>query len=315
MNVKLMERFAPKISINLKAMNKMKEYIRQSDLEIGWLGTSRRVGNVFYIDDVFLFRQEVHHTTTEITTEGLNEFAMELLSDKNGIEIWNNMKVWGHSHVNMTTSPSGQDDKQIEVFAENADDFFIRIIANKKGDFRIDLYDFTTGVIYEKLPYEINYGSDKDIIESLYRKIAEIEEMIYGRTEPSEEMINSISSEIKEKVTKKVYSTNKLSNNISWWDDYQDYGNYYGDYNNYGNSKKNEKEQKEEVGSKVLEIFDSLNQEDIFECMFYLNHGSSISEYLGINMTQDEEIDLEILIEGYCQDNQEEYYNYLGYIQ
>ena len=73
--------------------------------------------------------------------------------------------------------------------------------------------------------------------------------------------------------------------------------------------------QKEEVGSKVLEIFDNLNQEDIFECMFYLNHGSSISDYLGINMTQDEEIDLEILIEGYCQDNQEEYYNYLGYIQ
>ena len=49
--------------------------------------------------------------------------------------------------------------------------------------------------------------------------------------------------------------------------------------------------------------------------MFYLNHGASISEYLNINLTQDEEIDLEILIEGYCQDNQEEYYNYLGYIQ
>ena len=55
MNVKLMERFAPKISINLNAMNKMKEYIRQSDLEKGWLVTSRRVGNIFYIDDVFLF--------------------------------------------------------------------------------------------------------------------------------------------------------------------------------------------------------------------------------------------------------------------
>lgn len=314
MNVKLMERFAPKISINLKAMNKMKEYIRQSDLEIGWLGTSRRVGNVFYIDDVFLFKQEVHSTTTEITTEGLNEFAMDLLSDKNGVEIWNNMKVWGHSHVNMPTSPSGQDDSQIEVFAENADDFFIRIIANKKGDFRIDLYDFTTGVIYEKLPFEVNYGSDTDIIESLYRKIAEIEEMIYARTEPSEEMINSISSEIKEKVTKKTYATNKLSNNVSWWDDYQDYGNYYGNYGNY-NSKKNEKEKEEKVENKAFEIFDTLSDEDIFECMFYLNHGLSVKDYINIEMTQDTEIDLEILIEGYCQDNQEEYYNYLGYIQ
>ena len=49
MTVKLMEKFAPKISININAMNKMKEYVRQSDLEIGWLGTSRRVGNVFYL--------------------------------------------------------------------------------------------------------------------------------------------------------------------------------------------------------------------------------------------------------------------------
>ena len=309
MNVKLMERFAPKISINLKAMNKMKEYVRQSDLEIGWLGTSRRVGNVFYIDDVFLFRQEVHATTTEITTEGLNEFAMELLGEKNGVEIWNNMKVWGHSHVNMPTSPSGQDDKQIEVFAENAEDFFIRIIANKSGDFRIDLYDFTTGVIYEKLPYEISYGADTDIIESLYKKIAEIEEMICARIDPSEELINSIKSEIGDKVTKKTYNVNK--NNVTtcnnWWSDYTDYSGY-GSY-----SKKNEKENEKE--NKILEIFDALEPDEIFECMFYINSGMSIMDYLGIFLTQDEEIDLEILIEGYCKDNENQYLSYLGYVQ
>lgn len=311
MNVKLMDRFAPKISININAMNKMKEYVRQSDLEIGWLGTSRRVGNVFYIDDVFLFRQEVHATTTEITTEGLNEFAMDLLYEENGVEIWNNMKVWGHSHVNMTTSPSGQDDKQIEVFAENAEDFFIRIIANKSGDFRIDLYDFTTGVIYEKLPYEISYGADTDIIESLYRKIAEIEEMICTRIDPSEELINSIKSEIGDKVTKKIYNTNKnnVSTSSSWWSDYTDYSGY-GSY-----SKKNEKTNVKEEENKVLEIFDSLEPEDIFECMFYINSGMGVMDYLGVFLTQDEEIDLEILIESYCKDNEDQYLSYLGYIQ
>lgn len=311
MNVKLMERFAPKISININAMNKMKEYVRQSDLEIGWLGTSRRVGNVFYIDDVFLFRQEVHATTTEITTEGLNEFAMELLGEKNGVEIWNNMKVWGHSHVNMPTSPSGQDDKQIEVFAENAEDFFIRIIANKSGDFRIDLYDFTTGVIYEKLPYDINYGADTDIIESLYKKIAEIEEMICTRIDPSEELINSIKSEIGDKVTKKTYNVKK--NNVTtcnnWWSDYTDYSGY-GNY-----SKKNEKENEKEEENKILEIFDALEPDEIFECMFYINSGMSVMDYLGVFLTQDEEIDLEILIEDYCKSNKDEYFNYLGYIQ
>lgn len=311
MNVKLMERFAPKISINLNAMNKMKEYVRQSDLEIGWLGTSRRVGNVFYIDDVFLFRQEVHATTTEITTEGLNEFAMDLLYEENGEEIWNNMKVWGHSHVNMPTTPSGQDDKQIEVFAENAEDFFIRIIANKSGDFRIDLYDFTTGVIYEKLPYEINYGADTEIIESLYRKIAEIEEMICTRIDPNEKLINSIKSEIGDKVTKKTYNVNK--NNVttcnSWWSDYTDYSGY-GNY-----SKKNEKENEKEEENKILEIFDALEPDEIFECMFYINSGMSVMDYLGVFLTQDEEIDLEILIESYCKDNENQYLSYLGYIQ
>lgn len=311
MNVKLMERFAPKISININALNKMKEYVRQSDLEIGWLGTSRRVGNVFYIDDVFLFRQEVHATTTEITTEGLNEFAMELLYEENGVEIWNNMKVWGHSHVNMPTTPSGQDDKQIEVFAENAEDFFIRIIANKSGDFRIDLYDFTTGVIYEKLPYEINYGADTEIIESLYRKIAEIEEMICTRIDPNEGLINSIKSEIGDKVTKKTYNVNK--NNIttcnSWWSDYTDYSGY-GNY-----SKKNEKISEKEEENKVLEIFDALEPEEIFECMYYIEHGSSVIDCLGVFLSQDEEIDLEILIENYCKDNENQYLSYLGYIQ
>ena len=311
MNVKLMDRFAPKISININAMNKMKEYVRQSDLEIGWLGTSRRVGNVFYIDDVFLFRQEVHSTTTEITTEGLNEFAMDLLYEENGVEIWNNMKVWGHSHVNMTTSPSGQDDKQIEVFAENAEDFFIRIIANKSGDFRIDLYDFTTGVIYEKLPYEISYGADTDIIESLYKKIAEIEEMICARIDPSEELINSIKSEIGDKVTKKTYNVNKnnVSTSSSWWSDYTDYSGY-GNY-----SKKNEKTSVKEEENKVLEIFDALEPDEIFECMFYINSGMGVVDYLGVFLTQDEEIDLEILIESYCKDNEDQYLSYLGYIQ
>ena len=311
MNVKLMDRFAPKISININAKNKMKEYVRQSDLEIGWLGTSRRVGNVFYIDDVFLFRQEVHATTTEITTEGLNEFAMELLYEENGVEIWNNMKLWGHSHVNMTTSPSGQDDKQIEVFAENAEDFFIRIIANKSGDFRIDLYDFTTGVIYEKLPYEISYGADTEIIESLYRKIAEIEEMICARIDPNEELINSIKLEIGDKVTKKTYNVNK--NNVTtcsnWWSDYTDYSGY-GSY-----SKKNEKENEKEEENKILEIFDALEPDEIFECMFYINSGMSVMDYLGVFLTQDEEIDLEILIESYCKDNEDQYLSYLGYTQ
>lgn len=313
MNVKIMKNFAPKIFINIDAINKMKEYIRQSSLEIGWLGTARRFSNQIFIDDVFLFKQEVHSTTTEITTEGLNDFAMELLSQEDGVEIWNNMKVWGHSHVNMSTSPSSQDDKQIEVFSQNADDFFIRIIANKKDDFRIDLYDYTTGVIYEQLPYEVDYGEDKDIIESLYKKIEEITEAINLRIKPSETMVEEIKTEIKEKVTEKkfTYSGNAaIKTTNSWYDDYDYTG--YGYYNGW--SKKKEKSEKSKEENKITEYFDSLNEEDIFNLMYYMEAGLDIRDVIDFELTYAELEDLETLIEGYARDFQEKYDEYLGYV-
>lgn len=313
MNVKIMKNFAPKIFINIDAINKMKEYIRQSSLEIGWLGTARRFSNQIFIDDVFLFKQEVHSTTTEITTEGLNDFAMELLSQEDGVEIWNNMKVWGHSHVNMSTSPSSQDDKQIEVFSQNADDFFIRIIANKKDDFRIDLYDYTTGVIYEQLPYEVDYGEDKDIIESLYKKIEEITEAINLRIKPNETMVEEIKTEIKEKVTEKkfTYSGNAaIKTTNSWYDDYDYTG--YGYYNGW--SKKKEKSEKSKEENKITEYFDSLNEEDIFNLMYYMEAGLDIRDVIDFELTYAELEDLETLIEGYARDFQEKYDEYLGYV-
>lgn len=313
MNVKIMKNFAPKIFINIDAINKMKEYIRQSSLEIGWLGTARRFSNQIFIDDVFLFKQEVHSTTTEITTEGLNDFAMELLSQEDGVEIWNNMKVWGHSHVNMSTSPSSQDDKQIEVFSQNADDFFIRIIANKKDDFRIDLYDYTTGVIYEQLPYEVDYGEDKDIIESLYKKIEEITEAINLRIKPNETMVEEIKTEIKEKVTEKkfTYSGNAaIKTTNSWYDDYDYTG--YGYYNGW--SKKKEKSEKSKEENKITEYFDSLNEEDIFNLMYYMEAGLDIRDVIDFELTHAELEDLETLIEGYTRDFQEKYDEYLGYV-
>ena len=307
MNVKLMKNFMPKIFIDIKALNKMKEYIRQSSLEIGWLGTCEKIENKYFITDVFLFKQEVHATTTEITTEGLSEFAMELLSTPNGLDIWNNMKVWGHSHVNMGTSPSTQDDKQVDVFAENADDFFIRIIANKKNDFRIDLYDFTSGVLYEQLPYEVDFGEDTDYINALYNKIAEIEELIKLKTNPDNELVNSIKIEINDKVTEKKTTFTK---NYSSTNDY--YYNWYGDYNY--SSKKKETNQKEKEESKVNKIFNELSKEEVFELMYYIEYGLGIEDYINCNdLSHNEVMELQMMIEDYVFASQDEYNKYVGY--
>ena len=300
MNVKLMERFAPKIYINIDALNKMREYIRQSSLEIGWLGTCEKEGNDYFITDVFLFKQEVHATTTEITTEGLNEFAMDVLQRPDGVDIWNNMKVWGHSHVNMSTSPSGQDDEQIEVFAENADDFFIRIIANKQDDFRIDLYDFLTGVIYEKLPYTVEFGEDTNYITALYKKIDELKGLIKAKSEVSNELVNSIKTEISQKVKKKETYTFNTVNKGS-------YGNkYFYDFEEKYTNKKKEK-------TKVEKVIDDLSKEDIFEIAYYMECGVSIEEVVSVELSYQELYEFQDLIEEYIYTFKEEYDQYVGY--
>ena len=301
MNVRIMDKFVPKVFISIKALNKMKEYAKQSSLEIGWLGTCHKVDKNFHIEDVFLFKQEVHETTTEITTEGLNEFAMDILKEPDGIEIWNNIKVWGHSHVNMSTSPPVQDDEQMNVFAENEQDFFIRIITNKRDEYRIDLYDFEKGIIYEKLSYSIDYGNDTSYINSLYDKIETIKGLIRAKTEPNQNVSDQIKIEINQKVSKKQY---KQFNN------YKTYGNYFDMFEEKYTKKNNLIEEK----NKAKEIFDALSKEEVFEYMYFIENGVDLSEVSGHELDYNESLELTFLIEDYVYINQEEYNEYLGYV-
>ena len=144
----------PTIFITSDALAKMSLYIGGCTDEIGWFGFVRDLGKRQYIiDDVILFEQQVHSTTTEITEAMLSRFAEELLTFDNGVDLWNGLKMWGHSHVNMGVSPSGQDDSQMEFFSKSQHDFFIRIIGNKSGDMRLDFYDYINGVSYNNLAY------------------------------------------------------------------------------------------------------------------------------------------------------------------
>lgn len=194
----------PEIYISNKALAQMKAYTDNCSDEIGWLGTAVRTSKTEYvIEEMFLFKQEVHSTTTEINPEGLQEFAEELLQQENGMDVWNNIKVWGHSHVNMDTFASGQDDAQMNVFSKIGHDWFIRIITNKKGSLKLDLYNYETGVVFKNLDWQILYSEEEqDImnqINELYAKLDNIESARLAEVQPA------IQHEIKTKVTKKTY--------------------------------------------------------------------------------------------------------------
>lgn len=207
---------APRIVIAPEALAKMQLYVDQCNDEIGWLGTADLYadddGRVIVIEDTFLPKQEVHSTTTELTPEGLEEIAMELLSKPDGDKIWNRMRMWGHSHVNMGTSPSGQDDKQMKEFSNIGHDWFVRLIANKKGDIRVDFYDYKMGITILDLNWETVENHDAMLeqinkqIEGLYEQIEVLEK---AASERREGYVNSIKpaivEEMKAKVKKKTY--------------------------------------------------------------------------------------------------------------
>jgi len=237
-SIEIIKSQLPVVSITSVALNKMKAYIELNDKEVGWLGTAFKTGiNTYCIEDVFLLEQEANSVTTEINPDALEHFIQEHIDD---MRLINNLKIWGHSHVNMSTSPSGQDDKQMEDFIQSQYDFFIRIIGNKKNELRVDLYNYETGIVYqqlsfdEQIPIEIN-ALYEQLIE-INNTINEIQENNYNR------LIPIIKEEIKEKVktiTSKYY-TGK-SGTVTNMNDYDylssEYDYFYGGLKKKDNNK------------------------------------------------------------------------------
>lgn len=280
MKVKLIKGYTPELIIDKIALDKMLEYIHQSKLEIGWLGSAERIEEGYFLNDVFLFKQEVHSTTTEITTEGLSEFSMELLQEEDGIEKWNNMRVWGHSHVDMSTSPSSQDEKQMDLFLENPNDFFIRIIGNKKEHLKIDIWDFESGVIYEDMDYKVSY--DEEIlnqIKTLNEEIEFLKKEINSLLDTTELTKKTIENEIKDKVTEKKYT-----------------------YNTYNSWNKNKKKENLSVKKDIREIFENLSYPELY--MIYENYedGGTASDILDeYDLTINESVELDYMVIEYFE--------------
>ena len=206
------------------ARQKMEMYCDLSEGEIGWLAYVEKFDKQgFLITDCALLKQEVHSTTTEITAEGLLEFW-----NNTAPEQQSKIKLWGHSHVNMSPSPSGQDDSQMEYF-KDGNPWFIRLITNKKREYHIDIYDYENGI-------------------KIHMDQADLKDYNPGATE----LRKTIEEEIKEKVTKKEYKSSTSSYEIS---------KYNSRHSSYKSSKKNTSETKpmlEDIDVKYVSSFDEV---------------------------------------------------------
>lgn len=258
----------PRIFTTVKAMHKMRYYIDKTEDEIGWLGYVKKVtANQYLIEDVFLLKQKVHAATTEIDPEALATMATELIKQgAEGIAKYNTIRMWGHSHVNMSTSASGQDDKQMEEFATS--DYYIRLIGNKKGEWNVCLYDYVNNVLWSNMQLELWYEVDITNEE--------------------------LDKEIADNVSKLTYPIPKVSKGYgNYYRKYYDYDDYDYGYPRYSSGyadrlrEEKEEEEKEEKQETPYEIEGELTKEDYRNMKRYYTSDADMCLFMATAMTQD----------------------------
>lgn len=154
------------IRISPIAWMKMQTLVMGYDKEVGWFGTCEQVGHLEYrIKDILVFPQYTSGCFVDDERDDPLEFRkwLDTLDD----ETYNSRRLWGHSHVNMATYPSGTDTDMFKRFAQTScaaleNKFAICVIMNKRCDMYWWVYDGETDKAYVKndvnVMIEVEYG-------------------------------------------------------------------------------------------------------------------------------------------------------------
>ena len=140
----------PEVTITTEAYLKMLELVNQSDVECSWHGLVKRFGDKYLIYDVIVFPQINSATSTTTDEKEFAEWQTKLIMDPDfPIE---ELRLHGHSHVNMNVFSSGIDDQYQKDLLTKVDDgdYYIFFIMNKKMELCIFLYDFEQQVMFDK---------------------------------------------------------------------------------------------------------------------------------------------------------------------
>lgn len=153
------------IFIEDTAYRKMYALVDNFDTEIAWHCLARRDDKGKYtITDVIVYPQVVTGATVNTDQEKYQMWLFELPD-----EVFPLVRCQGHSHVNMSTSPSGTDtnyyDQIVETLGE--EDFFIFMILNKRRDMFVNIYDKKYNIMYESKDITISKTYSDEIDELL----------------------------------------------------------------------------------------------------------------------------------------------------
>lgn len=151
-----------KIYFTEAAWMKMQALIKEFDKEVAWHGVAFRgedeTKDEYIIKDIVVYPQKVTGSTVEMDTEEYAKWIEDNIED----ERFFNIRMQGHSHVNMMVSPSSVDLAHQEAILDQLSDklFYIFMIWNKRGDSNIKIYDLAKNVLFETADIDIEVLDD-----------------------------------------------------------------------------------------------------------------------------------------------------------
>lgn len=140
---------------------KMQLLIKNFDKEVAWHGIATRgedpEKDEYIISDILVYPQTVTSTTVETDQAEYEKWLCDLPDD-----VFNNLRMQGHSHVNMGVSPSGVDTTHQGKILQQLDEdmFYIFLIWNKPGASWIKIYDFAKNAMFETADVDIHIVGD-----------------------------------------------------------------------------------------------------------------------------------------------------------
>lgn len=129
---------------------KMQTLIREFDKEVAWHGLAYRCDDEtkdeYIIKDILVYPQEVTGSTVNTDQQKYQSWLMA-----HDDEVFNNIRMQGHSHVNLGVTPSGVDLSLYERILDQLDDsmFYIFLIYNKRGEKTYMIYDMAKNIMFE----------------------------------------------------------------------------------------------------------------------------------------------------------------------
>jgi hypothetical protein len=168
-----------KIFITSEAKAKLDFYVKEVPTEISGLGTVKIISrDQILIDNIYLLKQEVTKEGTKLNQQDIAMLIAKMIKNKQDPSM---IRLWWHSHVNMSAFWSTSDDiPTINSFSKTTD-WFLSLVINKQGDYlcRLDFFKplrITLEIQLEIFPQSITEEEKKLLQEEVSQKLTVLTE-------------------------------------------------------------------------------------------------------------------------------------------